>query len=149
MKQKRLLRKSINVWFLCLGILLFSSGCLLLVHFEFLYDVIINQAMSFTPTSEAYKAWKTNDPPLILDLYLFNWTNPEELYDQDTKPKFQQVGPYKFREVKEKVNITFNPNDTVTFSYVKYYYFMEEESPCQLTDVVTTINPVPLVSKPF
>lgn len=101
--------------------------------------------MRFSETSDAFNAWRTNDPPLIMDIYFFNWTNAEELYDSDITPHFEQVGPYRFKEVKEKVNITFNSNDTVSYSYVKYYYFMNEESPRQLTDVINTINPVSLV----
>lgn len=146
MKQKRILGKSTNLWFLCLGLFLLSSGCFLLFNFEMLYDFIINSALKFSPKSDAYKAWKTNDPPLILDLYLFNWTNSDRLYDKNVKPNFEEVGPYRFKEVKEKVNITFNQNDTISYSYVKYYYFMNEESPKQLDEVITTINPVALVS---
>lgn len=146
MKQKRILRRSINVWFLCLGLFLLSTGCFLLFNFEMLYDFIVNSALNFSPTSDAYKAWKTNDPPLIMDIYLFNWTNPNELYNKDIKPNFQQVGPYRFKEVKEKVNITFNQNDTISYSYVKYYYYMENESPNQLNKIINTINPVALVS---
>lgn len=43
---------------------------------------------------EAFKAWKTNDPPLDLDLYLFNWTNADEIRS-GVKPIFQEVGPYR------------------------------------------------------
>ncbi|XP_019763180.2 protein peste isoform X2 [Dendroctonus ponderosae] len=78
-----------------------------------------------------------------MDLYLFNWTNPEELRSS-VKPRFEEVGPYRVKEVKEKTNLTWNENNTISYMVKKLYYYDEGSSPRQLDDLVTTINPVPL-----
>lgn len=81
-----------------------------------------------------------------MDIYIFNWTNPEDIYTEGVKPRFEEIGPFKFREIKEKFNITWNDNKTVTYRQRKFFYFMEEESPRQLDEEITTLNPVPLVT---
>lgn len=48
--------------------------------------------------------------------------------------------------MKEKTNLTWNDNNTISYMVKKLYYFDTESSPRQLEDLVTTINPVPLVS---
>lgn len=143
MKHKRKCFR--NTCILLLGILLASSGLLILLNFNVIYDMIIKNALVFTPESKAYKAWRINDPPLIMDIYLFNWTNPDELYDPNIKPKFEEIGPFRFRETKEKINVTWNDNKTVTYKQMKLFFF-HEESPLQLSEEITTINAVALVS---
>lgn len=76
---------------------------------------------------------------------MFNWTNPEEIKEEGVKPRFEEVGPYRFREVKEKINISLNDNGTVTYRLMRQYFFHEEDSPRQLSDIITTINAVSLV----
>jgi hypothetical protein len=31
-----------------------------------------------------------------MDVYFFNWTNPEELMNDGFKPNLVEVGPYRF-----------------------------------------------------
>lgn len=101
--------------------------------------------MTFEPGSESFKAWQTNDPPLILDLYFFNWTNADQIANRSVTPHFEEIGPYRFYEMKEKYDIQLHDNGTVTFKYVQKY-FLHEDSPRQLTDMVTTVNPVALTA---
>lgn len=56
---------------------------------------------------EAFKAWKTNNPPLDLDLYLFNWTNADEIRS-GVKPIFQEVGPYRLQTFGNKTFLINN-----------------------------------------
>lgn len=77
---------------------------------------------------------------------MFNWTNPDDFKNLSTKPKFQQLGPYRFTEKPDKVDITWNPeNSTVTYRRLSLYYFDEEGSKGRLDDVVTSVNVVALV----
>lgn len=77
---------------------------------------------------------------------MFNWTNPGELQNTSVKPEFEELGPYRFKEVKEKINITWNQNGTLSYKTKRYYYFDKENSKRQLNDLLTIINIVPLVS---
>jgi hypothetical protein len=35
--------------------------------------------------------------PLTLDFYFFNWTNPEEIMNEGSKPNLVEMGPYRFK----------------------------------------------------
>lgn len=122
-------------------------GLILLLTHTRLVDYIIRSNLVLAPDNSLFQVWHKNPIPLTIDFYFYNWTNPEEIYDHTKKPRFQQVGPYRFSETKEKVNITFNANNTVTFRHLKYWYFDYENSNGSLSDQVHTINPVLLVSE--
>lgn len=144
--MKKRCRSCCNICLLLLGIALICLGLSVFVYFDALYDFLMSTAMKFTPNTEPFRVWRKNDPPLAMDIYLFNWTNPEDLQVEGVKPKFQEIGPYRFKEVKEKVNITWHENDTISYRHKKSYYFDQENSVRNLSDVITTINMVPLVS---
>lgn len=127
------------------GIILISFGLSIFIYVDQIYEYILNTSLKFSPDSPAYKAWSTNDPPLRMDLYLFNWTNPEDIYNRSVKPRFEEVGPYRCFEVKEKTNVTWHNNRTVSFLTRRLYYFDEKNSPRKLSDIISTINVVPLV----
>ncbi|GJQ71463.1 putative CD36 family [Trypoxylus dichotomus] len=115
------------------------------MQFSTIHEFIIKSALDFNPRSESYKAWVINNPPSIVNFYLFNWTNAKDcvIYLNCTKFKFEEVGPYSFYEIKEKVNITWHPNNTISFKYVKrYYYANYENSTRKLSDLITNVNPV-------
>jgi hypothetical protein len=48
-------------------------------------------------------------------------------------------------QIDEKVNITWNPNHTVTYRQVRRWYFDHENSNGSLNDNVTMLNVVPVV----
>lgn len=79
--------------------------------------------------------------PLYLDVYFFNWTNPEEFLDETKKPIMNEVGPYRFREIRDKRNITFNDhNSTVSYRTFNTFHFDEDASNGTLDDVITQLN---------
>lgn len=121
-------------------------GIFLIITFPFIYNHIINNELVLVKDKHTYEVWKKNPIPLTLEFYFFNWTNPEDLENPDVKPRLEEVGPYKFKETKEKVNITWNENGTVTFRQLRYWYFDAENSNGSLEDEVTTLNPVAVVS---
>ena len=138
--------KYTRIIFLTLGMTFMALGFTLLIKFNVMYDYMIAKAMEFTPSSESFKAWKSNDPPLKMHIYFFNWTNTEDIWEPNVKPRFEQIGPYVIEETKEKVNITWHSNGTISFRYIRRYYFLEKESPRKLKDKIRTINHVALVS---
>lgn len=128
-----------------LSTLLFLIGIILIAYSNTFFKVIVKQAFVLKPDSKVFNMWRKNPLPLKMDFYFFNWTNPEDINNSSVKPKFEQVGPYRFIETKEKINITWNKNDSVTFNQLRYWYF-DEKSPRNLTDRVTSLNAVSLVS---
>ncbi|XP_015598591.1 protein croquemort isoform X2 [Cephus cinctus] len=78
-----------------------------------------------------------------MEFYFFNWTNPNELKIPGKKPILVEVGPYSFVEKREKVNITFNPeNSTVSYLQRRFWYFDEKNSKGSLKDNITQLNVV-------
>lgn len=132
---------------LSISILFLLFGLIFLLSHPQLIDHIIKSNLILKPDNNLFQIWHKNPIPLTIDFYFHNWTNPHEIHDNGKKPRFEQVGPYRFGETKEKVNITFNENNnTVTFRHLKYWYFDAENSNGTLQDVINTINPVLLVS---
>ena len=93
------------------------------------------------PNSKSFGEWKKPSVPLYLDVYFFNWTNSDEFLDSTKKPIMQEIGPYRFREFRDKKNITFNDhNSTVSYKTISTFYFDEDGSNGTLDDVITQLN---------
>lgn len=80
--------------------------------------------------------------PLFFDIYIFNWTNPNDINNNSTKPILKQLGPYRFREQPDKYNITFNGSTSVRYRKLSHYYFDTEGSVGSLDDIVNTVDMV-------
>lgn len=90
--------------------------------------------------AKSFQEWKKPNVPLYFDVYFFNYTNSEELEDHNIKPTFVELGPYRFREIRDKQEIKFNRDSTVTYKPISNYYFDAEASNGTLDDVIVNIN---------
>lgn len=131
--------------FLTLGIICVLLGATVILTRYSIHEYIKYIVLRLAPNSEMYKNWIKNPFPLQLDLYIFNWTNPEDIFNKSIKPEFVEIGPYKFDEIKEKVNLVWNDNQTLTYNMKKTWYFQKDQN-VSLSDNVTTINAVNFVS---
>lgn len=76
-----------------------------------------------------------------MDIYLFNWTNPNDIKNKSSKPSFRQLGPYRFRELPDKNDIVFDENNfTVSYKKLSSYFFDAAASNGSLSDLCTTVN---------
>ncbi|KAH8412029.1 hypothetical protein KR222_007038 [Zaprionus bogoriensis] len=131
----------IGIFGLCLGLF----GVLCGMFWEDLFNWIKHKEMALAPNTEVYENWKTPPMELHLDIYLYNWTNPEEFGNLSSKPILEQLGPYRFVDRPDKVNISWHPdNSSVTYRRLSYYYFDAAGSAGSLDDQVTTLNAVAL-----
>ncbi|OAD55216.1 Protein croquemort, partial [Eufriesea mexicana] len=108
------------------------------------------QELPLTPTSKAFEVWNDTSslPPMYLKIRFFNWTNPDELRMDYKKPNVVEVGPYVFREVRQKVNVSFNPeNHTVSYFNRRWWYYEPELTNGSLTDRITQLNIVAISAK--
>jgi len=127
------------------GGFLFIAGIIFAISWPEIFDSILAQEMKLAPNTRAYEAWKQPPIPLSFDIYLYNWTNPDEINNSSVKPVLQQLGPYRFTEKPDKVDITWNPaNSTVSYRKLSQFLFDQEGSKGSLDDVVTTVNVVAL-----
>nr|XP_018910296.1 PREDICTED: protein croquemort-like isoform X1 [Bemisia tabaci] len=144
----RIMTKECDVKFisLCSGIAVSVVAALSFILWPWICKFVISLKLPLTPTSDTYAIWRDTPIPMHIDFYFFNWTNPHELLDPEKKPEFVQMGPYRFIETKEKVNITWNVNHTVSYQQRKWWYFDAENSKGKLTDNITTLNVVALAA---
>jgi scavenger receptor class B, member 1 len=103
--------------------------------------------LALKPGSRSFDFWSAPPQPLYLDIYLFNWTNPQDFKNKSTKPIFQEIGPFRFQEFPRKVNVTFHDNNsTVSYRKSSKYIFIPDESKGRLDDNITSLNVISLVS---
>ena len=102
------------------------------------------QQVQIKEGTAAYNAWVETTIPMYTKFYFFDMLNPSDLFHNHEKPILEERGPYTFREVQKKVNLTWHEDGTVTYQRKKFWYFEREMSVGPLTDMVTTIN-VPVV----
>lgn len=139
----------------CFGVLLYGYGSsffftilgiLFLSLWSVIYEAILRNNLVLSPGSTTYGIWEKTPIPVTLKLFLFNWTNSHEINNNNTKPRFQQIGPYTYTETKEKVSVIWNANNTVTYKHLKRWWFDPSQSNGSLSDTFVSINPVGLVS---
>ncbi|XP_072443677.1 scavenger receptor class B member 1 isoform X2 [Chiloscyllium punctatum] len=75
----------------------------------------------------AYTMWQDIPIPFYMSLYFFEVKNPQEIL-RGEKPVLEQRGPYVYREYRQKSNITFHSNYTVTYREYRHYHFCPERS---------------------
>ncbi|XP_058791990.1 protein croquemort-like isoform X2 [Phymastichus coffea] len=122
------------VSFFCLA---FGVTCAVL--WPSIFRDIIHKQFTLSPESINYKMWNATPVPMYLNIYLYNWTNHDKLYET---PHFEQLGPYVFREIDYKVVKAWNENGTVTFQQRKNWHFEPTMSTGSLSDQVTNMNPI-------
>lgn len=99
--------------FTLLGIgALFSGLFILLVD---PYNILYEWKLKFGPGGEIFFLWEKPPVELYLKVYLWNITNKDEyMSGKDDKLKFEEVGPYVYRELMSHENVSFNDNGTLT-----------------------------------
>ena len=128
------------------GIFFFLSGVILVLLWPIVFNSFWEKVLILNPDSESYKLWIKTPMPLFLEIYLFNWTNSEEFLKNKTiKPDFSEVGPFVFQEIHEKLNISWNDDNTVTYNQKRTWYFIPEKS-VDLLVPITNLNVVVYVS---
>ncbi|XP_060821734.1 protein croquemort-like [Bombus pascuorum] len=132
------------------GVLLIVSGTILYFSSSTIFHYVLQKEMPLTPSSKAFEVWNDTSslPPMYFKIRFFNWTNPEELKTPGKKPNLEEVGPYVFREIRQKANVVFHPeNHTVSYFNRRWWYFVPELTNGSLTDRIIQLNTVAISAK--
>uniref|UniRef100_A0A2R8PIA3 Nucleoporin 54 n=1 Tax=Callithrix jacchus TaxID=9483 RepID=A0A2R8PIA3_CALJA len=126
-----------------LSLLLLVTGVTLLMArvFQKAVDQSIEKNIVLRNGTEAFDSWEKPPLPVYTQFYFFNVTNPEEILRGET-PRVEEVGPYTYRELRNKANIQFGDNGT-TISAVsnKAYVFERDQSVGDpKVDLIRTLN---------
>lgn len=90
--------------------------------------------------TDAFAAWENPPPPVYMQFYLFNLTNPIEVLDGE-KPAVYELGPYTYREYRPMENVTFLEDGTkVEAVNPKTYVFEPNMSRGSEEDLIRTVN---------
>lgn len=75
----------------------------------------------------SYFWWKTPEPEVLLNVYIFNITNSAEFISGiDKKLKLQEIGPITFQEVLEHKDIDYHSeNSTMSYTVTRKIIFKE------------------------
>lgn len=79
--------------------------------------------------STNFENWKETPIPIYFHIYMFNWTNHDEVHDLTTKPHFNEMGPYVFRLVS---------NYAVPVNLILFFYFLAKNISEQTSHGTTT-----------
>ncbi|CAH8674936.1 unnamed protein product [Schistosoma rodhaini] len=113
------------------ALLFLSLICVIgLFTFNHLFASLISRKLAILPGSEIFDNWKSPSVPVYFSIYLYNLTNPEEVLNGG-RPRFDEVGPYVYREDRQRNNVEFSeesPPKTVKYQHRILYYFQPELS---------------------
>ena len=97
------------------------------------------------PSTEIYKDWLNPPFDIYMKYYLYNLKNGDD-FQNGSKPIFEEIGPFVYREFRIKEDITDNLNFTITYKERKRYQFVPELSPYLESFPITSLNVAALVS---
>ncbi|EGT53588.1 hypothetical protein CAEBREN_16141 [Caenorhabditis brenneri] len=137
-----------------LGLLLAAVGILLLIGIPI--DGIVNRQvigqdfLGYTRDengtevpNKMTESWLKPPYAMQLNIWMFNVTNVNGILKRHEKPNLQEIGPFVFDEIQEKVYHRFMENDTrVLYKNKKLYYFNKNAScaTCHMDMKITIPN---------
>lgn len=132
--------------FFSLLLLIFSVVLLATRLLQTILEQGVKQEMVLKNGSEAFAAWEDPPPPIYMEFYFFNVSNPAEVLQGET-PAVREKGPYTYREYRPKTEVIFLDNGTKVSSFSpKTYVFVPELSVGDpKRDLIRTVN-IPVVA---
>ncbi|KAM3939936.1 scavenger receptor class B member 1 isoform 2-T2 [Leptodactylus fuscus] len=135
-----------SIIFGVIGLLLAAFGAILV----FLVPVIMKQQVEknvrIDPKSGfAYEMWRDLPVPFFMSIHVFEVMNPKEVLSGE-KPRLEERGPYVYRERKQKTNITFHENGTVSFVELRTFQFDPDRSTGHEDDYLLVPNILVMIS---
>ncbi|XP_058819871.1 protein croquemort-like [Topomyia yanbarensis] len=121
--------------------------CVLALVFGVAWPLIVRseteKLLLLQPGSQVFENWKEPPVPMYLEIYLWNWTNTEDYRSDGYKPRLEQLGPYTFREIHERVDLQWNDDFTLSFYQKRIWHYEPQLSTGDLeNDIVISINPI-------
>jgi hypothetical protein len=123
-----------------IGCALLITGVLMYEFMPTIIESIVKDKLILAKDSYTYDMWRKIPIPIYLSFYLFNTTNHEQVLKYGSDLQLQEVGPYTFLEKREKENITFHENGTVSYQQRRNWHFVKEKSNGSLSDLIVHLN---------
>ncbi|XP_068166979.1 lysosome membrane protein 2a [Antennarius striatus] len=130
----------------CAHLLIVGIALLVAQVFQTMIHDRLKKEITLSETSRVFESWKNPPPPVYMEYYFFNVTNPQEFLSGG-KAAVKQIGPYTYREYRPRENVTFLENGTKIYALnPKTFVFVPEKSVGDPeVDIVRTVN-IPFVA---
>ncbi|CAH2295738.1 scavenger receptor class B member 1 isoform X1 [Pelobates cultripes] len=129
-----------------IGFLLVAFGTLLVFLVPVIMDQQVEKNVRIDPSSGfAFEMWRDLPVPFYMSIYIFEVVNHKEVVLGE-KPRVRERGPYVYREYKQKTNLTFHDNGTVTFIENRTFFFAPDKSVGSEDDYMIVPNIILLAS---
>lgn len=109
-----------------------------------LIDSEVNNQLVISLDSPTFDDWVNPPPPIYMQYWLFNVTNPDDVI-AGKKPNVTQRGPYTYRLYQPRFNVIFYTNDSVSYQNNHTLVFQRNMSVGPEDDIIFNLN-VPLVT---
>ncbi|XP_059192442.1 lysosome membrane protein 2a isoform X1 [Centropristis striata] len=130
----------------CAHLLIVGIALVVAQVFQTMIHSRLKKEITLTEKSQVFESWKNPPPPVYMEYYFFNVTNPE-VFLAGGKAALQQIGPYTYREYRPRENVTFLENGTKLYALnPKTFVFVPEKSAGNPeVDLIRTVN-IPFVA---
>nr|AFG73003.1 sensory neuron membrane protein 2 [Cnaphalocrocis medinalis] len=100
----------------------------------------IQKNVQLDESSQMFEKWRKLPMPLTFNVYVFNVTNVDDV-NEGARPKLQELGPYVYKEYRERTILGYGDNNTVKYMLKKTFLFDQEASGAlSQDDEVVVIN---------
>ncbi|XP_072758541.1 scavenger receptor class B member 1 [Anoplolepis gracilipes] len=111
-------------WIYC-GMFLMSFACFYIFWYTDAFANYVFSQMELRNGSHVFEFWQ--HPPIQVEyrIRVFNYTNVKEFEAGMVKKlRVQELGPYVYRETKDRVNVVIHENGTMTFQEKRSYMWV-------------------------
>ncbi|XP_014668287.1 PREDICTED: scavenger receptor class B member 1-like [Priapulus caudatus] len=122
------------------GVVLTVLGGGMIKVFSTMIHDKISEKVRLTNGSESFDIWKDMPVPIYMQFWIFHVKNPLEITRDGAKPSVEQKGPYTYREYRQKHNITFHSNGTISYVPTRTYTHEPKMSVGSEDDTITSLN---------
>ncbi|CAF2399961.1 unnamed protein product [Rotaria sp. Silwood2] len=130
----------------CASIILFIvsigfmvAGVLLIVLGDSVIKKIVKNECQLKSGTMLYDAWHDSPVPLYISFYVFD-LNDTEFLNGTSKPRLKQRGPFVYKEERQKTNVAWYTNETISYQEPRSFTFDPSRSAELETVNITTIN---------
>ncbi|XP_005096207.1 lysosome membrane protein 2 [Aplysia californica] len=122
------------------GIVLLVTGCVLIHVFSELIHSEVDDQLPLKKGSESYKNWQAPGTPIYFQVWMFDVVNYMEVMEKGERPALVQMGPYTYLEKREKYDIKFSNDGTVSYKESRTFFFDRSRSAGSENDTFHCVN---------
>ena len=127
-----------------IGVAMVLAGVVFIAteFFEKQINKKVEQEVPLKEGSDSFNTWKDPPAPVYMQFYVFDVVDHKDFLAGTGKPKVVQKGPYTYREIRDKGDISFLANDTLLSYRENKTYILDLAKSCgdPRNDTFTSIN---------